>query len=126
MRTRRPRKVKLGRYLGVKEEYVDKIVKGEKRTTIRRGIVSPSRQRVFLKSDGVVWGEATIDSVTYTKLGRLREEDARMDGFNSLKELREELSRIYPGISPEEWVTIINFRVSRIYGNFPLGEQEGR
>ncbi|OYT32149.1 MAG: hypothetical protein DRJ64_00440 [Thermoprotei archaeon] len=101
---------KIGKYLRFKKEYIDKILRGEKTTTIRRGILSPSHDVVYLESDGKIYGELVLKSVRYTKISKLRDSDAVADGFKDLKELKSVLSSIYPGIKEDEWVTIIKFK----------------
>lgn len=102
---------RLGRYLRIKKEYVDLILSGKKRSTIRLGIVSPTKHKVFIESEGKVVGEALIDSVRYSKLSELNDRDAKIDGFSNINELIKELSNIYPGIRKDDWVTIIKFKL---------------
>ena len=102
---------RLGKYLRIKKEYVNLILSGKKRSTIRLGIVSPTRHKVFIESGGRVIGEALIDSVRYSKLSELNDKDAKTDGFSDVNELIKELSTIYPGIKGDDWVTIIKFKL---------------
>jgi len=50
-------------------------------------------------------------------LDEITERDALRDGFNSIAELRKEIARIYPNIRDKDWVTIIDFHVSKLYNN---------
>ncbi len=101
---------KIGRYLRFKKEYIKKILDGEKTTTIRKGILSPSRNIVYLKSNGKIYGKLALKSVRYTKVANLKESDAKADGFKNLKELKNVLNDIYPGIKENDWITIIKFQ----------------
>lgn len=91
-------------------EYVDAILKGEKKTTIRKGIKNYSR-RILLTSDGEVFGEANIKKVVVKRVKELTEEDARMDGFENLDGLINALKRIYGSIEGNELVTIVHFEI---------------
>lgn len=106
---------KIGKYLRFKKEYIKKIFDGEKTTTIRKGILSPSRDIVYLESEGKIYGELALKSVRYTKVANLKESDARADGFKNLKELKDVLNDIYPDIKDSDWITIIRFKpISRL------------
>ncbi|RLE63125.1 MAG: hypothetical protein DRJ49_00760 [Thermoprotei archaeon] len=116
MKTRR---VRLGKYLTVKEKYLKPIFSGEKITTIRRGIVVPSSKVVYLRSNGKVVAELEIERVKYVRVEDLTTLDAIKDGFKSKKELLKNLRKCYPNLSDNEWVSIIEFRVVRkIYDEY--------
>ncbi len=106
---RRVIKYRLGKILRFKEKYLRMLLFEGKRTTIRRGIVTPGSQTVYLESGGKIYGEATIEGVKYTRLSELTGEDAVSDGFGSREELVKALREIYPDMSSDEWVTIIEF-----------------
>ncbi len=102
-------KYKLGKILRFKEKYLRMLLYEGKDTTIRRGIVTPGSQTVYLESGGKIYGEATISGVKFTKISELTDEDAARDGFTSREELVKALKEIYPDMGEEEWVTVIRF-----------------
>ena len=106
---------RLGRFLRVKRRYVGGILSGAKRSTIRLGIIRLTSNRLYVECGGLVYGEVIVDSIKYAKLSELSEEDAVVDGFESLGEMREALTGIYPGIGDEDWVTVIRFRLVAKY-----------
>ncbi|HDI75637.1 MAG: ASCH domain-containing protein [Thermoprotei archaeon] len=107
----------LGRHITLKWRYVEILLKGKKKTTIRKGIVRPKYREVFIHSGGKVVAKAEIVNVKYKKVRDLSEEDARRDGFSSLQELLKELKKTYGKISSKDWVTIIELKVkSVLYG----------
>ncbi len=101
----------LGRHLMVKGEYVDKILKGIKRATIRLGIVRPRYNEIIIHGGGRPVAKVRITKVKYKRLNELTEEDAKMDGFNSLEELLQHLRKAYGNVSSNDIVTIIEFEV---------------
>lgn len=98
---------RLGRFLNFKRKYLERVLSGEKVTTVRKGIVTPEEDHVYLTCNGEVHGEARIASLRFTKLGNLTDADAKRDGFESRDELLVALKEIYPDITQEDWVTII-------------------
>ncbi len=105
------RRVYLGRHLMVKGEYVNAILKGEKTTTIRLGIVIPRHREVIIHGGGKVIGKAIIEEVRHKKVKDLSYEDAILDGFSSKEELIRELKKVYPDLKRSSYVTIIKFRL---------------
>ncbi|MEM0377145.1 MAG: ASCH domain-containing protein [Thermofilum sp.] len=100
-------RLRLGKFLNFKRKYLERVLRGEKTTTIRRGIVTPSKDHVYLACDGKVLGEARISSLRFVKIKDLTDADAKRDGFESRDELLKALREIYPDISQEDWVTVI-------------------
>ncbi len=100
---------RLGKILRFKEKYLRMLLYEGKKTTIRRGIVTPGSQTVYLESGGKIYGEATISGVKYTRLSELTRSDAVSDGFGSREELLRALKEIYPDLRGDDWVTIIEF-----------------
>lgn len=98
---------RLGKFLNFKKEYLERVLEGGKVTTIRRGIVTPSHDRVYLTCNGKALGEARISSLRFVRLRDLTDIDAKRDGFENKDELLKALRQIYPDISQEDWVTII-------------------
>lgn len=113
MHEKRPRRIRLGKHLSIKADYLPAIFRGEKITTIRRGIVVPIYDRVYLHSKGKVIGEVEIESTKYVKVRDLTDKDALLDGFKNKRELMENLRKFYPDINEEDWVTILRFKLVR-------------
>jgi len=107
--------VRLGKHLMLKRSYLEKLLKGEKRATLRLGIVVPTSRRVYLHSDGRIVAEAEIEDVIYKRVEELTDEDAKADGFSSREELLEELKRLYGArrIRRGSTVSIIRIRILR-------------
>jgi hypothetical protein len=118
---------KLGRILRFKRKYAEALLRGGKVTTIRRGIITPTRDRVFLEAEGKVVGEARISSLRFTRLSDLTDADAQRDGFSSKEELLSALREIYPDIKQDEWVTVISLEdVTRYSKPIPVEELRER
>ena len=90
------------------EEYVEALLSGVKRGTIRLGVVKPDRE-LFIHSGGRIVARAVVESVEYRRVSELTDEDARLDGFPSREALIRALRRLYPGLKPSDVVTIIRF-----------------
>ena len=99
------------RALTFKKEYVDMILRGLKTTTIRLGIIIPKSNKLLIYSQGRAVGEIFVESVRYSKVRDLTDRDAQLDGFKNKNELIKKLEEHYPGISGNDWVTIIKFRL---------------
>lgn len=95
-------------------EFVEKIINGEKITTVRRGIKSyPVGRIVELTSDGKRFAIAKVKKVVVKRVRELTDEDAIRDGFKSRNELISALKRIYGDLRDDEFVTVVHFEVSR-------------
>ena len=105
----------LGRYLSFRKEYIKPILSGKKKTTIRLGIVTPRHSRVYLESEGKVYGELSIESTEYVKFSELTEKDAACDGFETLNDLKKALESIYNRLRDDDWLTVIHFDVVQRY-----------
>lgn len=99
-------------------QYVEPILKGEKKTTIRKGIklnLIKDRQEtgniVELVSEGEFFARAKITKVIVKRLDELTEDDAVIDGFQNLEELTEALQDIYGEVNESDLVTVIHFDV---------------
>ncbi len=103
----------LGRHIMVKGKYVDLILSGKKKSTIRLGRWIPKYEEVTFHGGGRPFAIARITNVTYKKFSELTEEDAKKDGLSSLDELKNELKRVYGDINEDDWVTIIDFEVKK-------------
>jgi hypothetical protein len=105
----------MGPLLSFKEKYLSRVLSGEKRATIRLGVVRPRFQLVYITCCGMIYGEAVITGVQYAKLKELGSEVLREDGFNSLEEALEELKSLYPKIEPDSVVSVLRFALLRKY-----------
>ncbi|OYT52428.1 MAG: ASCH domain-containing protein [Desulfurococcales archaeon ex4484_217_2] len=95
----------------VKGKYVEKILSGEKKATIRLGIVKPKYDEIFIHGGGRPVALARIVKVSHKKVRDLTDNDALKDGFSSRKELLKELRKNYDKLNPDDYVTIIEFEV---------------
>ncbi len=112
----------LGRHMMVKGKYVEKILSGEKQATIRLGIVKPRYEEVIIHGGGRPVAKVVITGVYHKKVKELTREDALLDGFSSVEELVNGLREAYPDIRPDDWVTIIRFRVKQRLDNLPRSD----
>lgn len=101
----------LGRHIMVKGRYINDILEGRKSATIRKGIVKPKYREAIIHGGGRPIAKISIERVYHKKVKELTDQDAIKDGFRSCRELLEELKRVYPDITEDDWVTIIEFKV---------------
>jgi len=101
----------------VKGEYVDKILNGVKRATIRIGVVKPKYKDVIIHGGGRPIAKARIDKVIVKSVGELTDEDALIDGFRNRMELIRALKNVYGDIDESDKVTVIVFTVTRRIGD---------
>ena len=107
----------LGRHLMLKKRYADKLLSGEKRATIRLGIVRVKYPELIVHSGGRPVAKVRVKNIRVKRVSELTDDDARLDGFRTREELLEELRRVYGSISPDDPVTIIELElVKRIEG----------
>ncbi|MGC9210090.1 MAG: ASCH domain-containing protein [Acidilobus sp.] len=99
----------IGRTLKFKKRYLEKVLEGRKRSTIRLGRVVVRDRIVTIVGDGRPVALARIDEVIYKKVKDLTDEDARLDGFKGLAELFRELRKIYGDFTLEDDITILRF-----------------
>lgn len=98
------------------DEYIDLIVTGQKKTTIRfrhHAIDYPQDKYlpVFTSSNqDAKIGEAKINVLRVLPIGELTEQDAINDGFSSLLSLKKALNKIYGEIEEQELVSIYEFK----------------
>jgi carbamoyltransferase len=113
------RRISIRQKFSLYEEFVDWLLSGRKFTTIRYSggdIDFPSKTINSLYATDTFFSDSTqnyvfdidITGITIKKFRELNEYDAYCDGFNSLKELTETLTRIYGPIDPEAYMTIYN------------------
>jgi len=103
----------IGRHLMLKGVYIEKILSGEKRATIRRGIVKPKYNEITIHAGGRPIAKAKITRVYFKRLRELGDYEAKLEGYTSREELIEELRRVYKGIRDDDYVTIIEFEVTQ-------------
>ncbi len=100
------------RRINFDRDYVDKILKRKKVTTIRRGIKRyPVGELVDLTVDYKPFVKARVDKVVVKRVNELTEEDAIKDGFKSRAELISALKEIYGDIKDKEFITIVHFTI---------------
>lgn len=91
------------------DKFLDLVLKGKKKTTIRYGYVFLTDNYIPLVSNSRTL-RVRITKIDYSKkYGDLDEKDAKQDGFNSLSELKSQMERFYPSISANDPITIISF-----------------
>jgi hypothetical protein len=93
-----------------KKKFLDLIRRGEKTQTIR---IWPHRkmragQRSYIPGVGYI----RVEAVEEVRLADLNKEDAHRDGFPSVRELRQEIVRLYPqGVGTSRQAYRVVFRV---------------
>jgi hypothetical protein len=96
------------------EEYVQPILEGRKRTTIRKGIKNyPVGKVIHLTANDRPFGRARILKAVIKRISELTDEDAERDGFGSIEELINALKKIYGNLEDSEFVTIVHFEVEK-------------
>jgi len=106
----------------IKGKYIEDLLSGKKRATIRKGIVVPKYKEMIVHGGGRPVAKIRINRVYYKKLKDLSDSDAIKDGFRNKSELLKALETVYPGIKPDDWVTIIEFDVVQRLDNMSVEE----
>jgi ABC-type lipoprotein export system ATPase subunit len=96
--------------LRIAAEYLPAIRAGHKMTTIRLGRKSFARGLLLLKTRGD-FETVRVTAAVEKTFSELSDDDARKDGFTSLKELKAALRRHYPGVRNESQLTIVFFEL---------------
>ncbi|RFA97674.1 ASCH domain-containing protein [Pyrobaculum aerophilum] len=109
------RDVELGPYLRFKRKYLEGILAGKKRVTVRYGIVRPRFSLVYIVCCDQIYGEAIITKVYYTRLDRVGQDVIEAEGFGSREELVSELKEIYGEVRDGDTVSVIFFSLVRKY-----------
>jgi hypothetical protein len=78
----------------MKKRFFDAIRSGRKTTTLRFWKTCRVRPGSAHTVPGL--GKIHVEAVSEVDLRELRDEDARRDGFSSVRELRAELRKMYP------------------------------
>jgi len=102
-------------------EFRDKILSGEKVSTIRKGRVERygEGEIVEVLAGDEVLGEAEIVRVAHRKFREISKNDAKKDGFKSKSELKKVLKKIYGKFKSDDVITQIEFRLIRQNSRHP-------
>ena len=94
------------------EEYVERILEGRKVTSLRSNVrdIKVGSIKPFT-SKGTRFAKARILEVKPIKLKQLTEENAKMDGFDSLEKLLEGLKQFYKRLTPDSNLYAVRFEV---------------
>lgn len=95
------------KHLEFKNKYRSLLLNGKKRATIRLYTNLKPGDEVYVHCGGKIIGIAEIEDVQEKRIDELTEEDAKIDGFESLDELVDEIRGIYGDV---EKVYVIKFR----------------
>ena len=97
--------------LNFHRQWIDPILGGSKRLTVRRAGSGYRRGDVVkaMRRNHPAFAELQIERVQTVKLDELTARQARLDGHAGLDELRAAVVRLYPG---EEEFDVISFRVA--------------
>ena len=115
------------KHLEFKRKYAKLLLEGKKRITIRSRTNLREGDEVYIHCGGRIIGKAKIVSVIRKRISELTEEEAKLDGFESLDELLKELEKL--GYGNE--VYVVHFELVPIdsvnphnmyYGNSELTE----
>lgn len=83
------------KHIEFKGKYAEKLLMGEKKSTIRRRVYFKPGELVYVHSGGKIIGKARIKSIKEISIEEIDEEIARKEGFSSVDELIEELKQYY-------------------------------
>ncbi|MCW3135904.1 MAG: ASCH domain-containing protein [Canidatus Methanoxibalbensis ujae] len=101
--------------LNFDSKYMKQILRGEKTTTVRKGIRRKydTGDIIELIADKKPFAIAEVKAVEVKRLRDISISDAIQDGFSSREDLINALRRIYGKMKEEEFVTIIHFKILR-------------
>ncbi len=112
------------KHIQFKAEYLDKLLLGIKKATIRIGRLNVSvGDELYVHCGGYVIGKIRVKNVIYKKISELTDDDAKKDGFINLRQLLNHLKKHYPKISYNSTVTILEFEWVEIFENKILSEE---
>ncbi len=100
--------------LNFDSEYLELLVNGEKRSTIRLKTRLRPGDLVDVYAGESYVGIAKILEVRSKKMSELNDRDARVDGFKSLKELKKALKKHYGYIPDNTRLSIIYFKFHNV------------
>ena len=97
--------------LNFHQQWIDPILSGSKRVTVRRAGSGYKRGDVVkaMRRNHPAFAELQIDRVQTLRLEDLSNRHAKLDGHPSLEALRSTVARLYPG---QEDFDVITFRVA--------------
>ena len=96
--------------LKIDNKYLDLILRGKKKTTIRLGRRSISENEdLFLTDDDGRQVSVRVTETSTKRLIELDDSDAMADGFENRDHLLQDLLEIYPDSSSDDIFTIIAF-----------------
>jgi carbamoyltransferase len=103
-------------YFGLVREYCDWILLGRKCTTVRYSygaidLPTTKDMEIVARPGGEVVYGVQIKRITIVPFSDLTHQDAVRDGFRSVMELRDALTRFYSGITDQHPVTIYDVEV---------------
>lgn len=94
--------------LRLRTEFFDAILRGEKRSTIRKGSKRYEPGLLLLESESNCLA-VEVTNVVHKRFRDLDQEDARKEGVGSVELLKEILRSLYPRLHGNSMVTIISF-----------------
>ncbi|AIY89463.1 ASCH domain-containing protein [Geoglobus acetivorans] len=94
------------KHLEFKGKFAEKLLKGEKTSTIRKRVYVKPEELVYVHSGGKIIGKARIKNIRQISFSEIDDEIARKEGFSSADELLQELKQYY---SQEENLYLIEF-----------------
>ena len=104
------------KYLNFSEDFMEKIISGEKKATLRLGIKDyKPGEKVIIRCGNKVIGRAIIKDVKIKTFEELNYVDIMMDGYESKEDLRKKLEEFYGKFDENALFTQIIFELSEIY-----------
>ncbi|MCS7143623.1 MAG: ASCH domain-containing protein [Archaeoglobaceae archaeon] len=98
--------------INFESEFIQPILKGIKKTTIRKGIRSyPVGRVVELTVDSKTFAFARVKKVIVKRISELSDMDAKLDGFRDKEELLNALKKIYGEIDDSDFITVVHFEL---------------
>ncbi len=98
-----------------KPEYLDKVLSGKKKITIRLGLVRPRFGEVLIVCNDLVYGIAEVKRVDVMKVEDLTDDIAKREGFRNKDELLRELKKLYPNVRERNLITLIEFEIREVF-----------
>ena len=103
------------KYLNFSEDFMEKILSGEKRATLRLGIKDyrPGEEVVVRCGERII-GRAIIKDVRIKSFDEITYVDVKMDGYENKEKLRKKLEEFYGKFEDDALFTQIIFELSEI------------
>ena len=100
------------RYLNFSEDFTEKILKGEKKATLRLGKKEYKEgEIVILRAGERKLGFARITKIRFLRLSDLKDKDIKMDGYAKKEDLIRALKKFYGELNGDEIFTQIVFEI---------------